>query len=60
MMFIPGFTTNAMTLDFLSSISPDSMVSFLDPNRMVLKFLSWLDLLGVVLAFWTYFLKIFK
>ena len=49
-MFIPAFTTNAMTSDFLSSISPGWVVMFLDSNLMV-SFLSWLDLLGVALAF---------
>ena len=33
---------------------------FLDSNLTVLTFLSWLDLLGVVLAFWISILKIFK
>ena len=50
-MFIPAFTTNVMTSDFLSSISPDWVVMFPDSHRMVLTLLSWLDLLGVALAF---------
>ena len=50
-MFIPAFTTNAMTSDFLSSISPGWMMMFLDSHRMVFTFLSWLDLLGAALAF---------
>ena len=32
-------------------ISPDWVVMFLDSHRMVFTFLSWLDLLGVALAF---------
>ena len=50
-MFIPAFTTKAMTSDFLSSISPGWVVMFLDSHRMVFTFLSWLDLIGVALAF---------
>ena len=50
-MFIPAFTTSAMTLDFLSSIFPGLALMFLDSYRMVLTFLSWLDLLGVAPAF---------
>ena len=50
-MFIPAFTTNAMTSNFLSSISPGSVVMFLDSDRIVFTFLSCLDLLGVALAF---------
>ena len=58
-MFIPAFTctTNAITSDFLSSISPGWVVMFLDSHRTVFTFLSWLDLLGVVLAFWISILK---
>ena len=54
-MFTPALTTNAMTSDFLLSISPGPVVIFLDSNRMICTFLSWLDLLGVVLAFWISF-----
>ena len=60
MACIPALTINAMTADFLSSISPGSVVMFLDSHRTVFTFRSWLDLLGVVLAFWISFLKIFK
>ena len=59
-MFIPAFTTNVMTSDFLSSIPPGLVVMFLDSHRMVFTFLSWLDLLGVALAFLISNLKIFK
>ena len=59
-MFIPAFTTNAMTSDFLSSISPGWVVMFLDSHRMVFTFLSWLDLLGVAVAFRISILKIFN
>ena len=57
-MFIPTFTTNAMTSDFLLSISPVWVVMFLDSHHMVFTFLSWLDLLGVALAFQISILKI--
>ena len=50
-MSIPAFMTNAMTSDFLSSISPGWVVMFIDSRSMVFTFLSWLDLLGVALAF---------
>ena len=60
MMFIPESTTNAMTSDFLPSISPGWVVMFLDSHRMLFTFLSWLDLLEVVRAFWFSILKIFK
>ena len=59
-MFIPAFTTNAMTSDFLSSIYDGWVMMFLDSHRMVFTFLSWLDLLGVALAFRISILKIFK
>ena len=62
-MFIPAFTTNAMTSDFLSSISPSWVVMFLDSHLndlMVFTFLSWLDLLGIALAFRILILKIFN
>ena len=55
--FIPVFTTNAMTLDFLLLISHGWVVTSLDSHRMVFTFLSWLDLLDVVLAFWISILK---
>ena len=59
-MFIPAFTTNTMTSDFLLSISPGSMVMILDLNRTVFTFCSWLDLLGVALAIRMLILNIFK
>ena len=58
--FILAFTTNLITLDFLSSIPPGWVVMFLDSNHTVFTFRSWLDLLGVVLAFWISILEIFK
>ena len=58
--FIPAFTTNAMTSDFLSLISHGWVVMFPDDHRMVFTFRSWLDLLDDVLAFWIYILKIAK
>ena len=58
MTFIPAFTTNAMTSDFLSLISHGWVVTFLDSHRTVFTFHCWLDLLGVVLAFWISILKI--
>ena len=59
-MIIPAFTTNAMTLDFLSSISSGCVVMFLDSYRMVFTFLSWLDLLCDALAFRISIPKIFN
>ena len=59
-MFIPAFTTNAMTSDFLLSISPGWVVMFLDCHPMVFTFLSLLDLLGVALAFRISILNLFK
>ena len=59
-MFISAFKTNAMTSDFLSSISPGWVVMFLDSHLMVFTFLSWLDLLGVALAFRISILNIFN
>ena len=56
MTFILACTTDAMTLDFLSSIFPGRVAMFLDSNRTVFTFRSWLDLLVVVLAFWIYML----
>ena len=41
-MFLPAFKANAMTSDFLSSISPGWVVVFLDSHRTVFTFLSWL------------------
>ena len=58
--FIPAFTTNAMTSDFLSWISLGWVVTFPDSHRTVFTFRSWLDMLGVVLAFWIVILKISK
>ena len=60
MTFIPAFTTNAMTSDFLSLISHGWVVTFQDSHHTVFTFRSWLDLLGVVLAFWISILKISK
>ena len=39
-MFISVFMTNAMTSDFLSSISPGLVVMFLDSHLMLFTFLS--------------------
>ena len=60
MIFIQAFKTNAMTSDFLSSISPGWVVMFQDSHHTVFTFLSWFDLLGVVQAFCISILKIFK
>ena len=60
MTFIPAFTTNAMTSDFLSLIAYGWVMTFQDSNRTVFTFRSWLDLLDVVLAFWISILKISK
>ena len=49
--FILAFTTNAITWDVLSSIFPDLVVMFLDYHRTVFTFISWLDLVGNVVAF---------
>ena len=49
-----------MTSDFLSLISHGWVVTFKDSHRTVFTFRSWLDLLGVVLAFWIAILKISK
>ena len=46
--------------DFLSWISHGWVVTFQDSHRTVFTFRSWLDLLGVVLAFWISILKISK
>ena len=59
-MFIPAFTTNAMTSDFLSLISSFWVVMFLASHRTVFTFLSLLDLMGVVLAFLISIPKMFK
>ena len=58
--FIPAFTTNAMTSDFLLLISHGWAVTFQDSHPTVFTFRSWLDLLDVVLAFWISILKISK
>ena len=58
--FIPAFTTNAMTSDFLLLISHGWVVTFQDSHRTVFTFRSWLDLLDVVLAFLISILKISK
>ena len=50
-MFIPAFTTDVMTSDFLSSIFPGWVVMFLDLNRTAFSFLGKIYLLGVALAF---------
>ena len=57
MSYIPAFTTNAMTSDFLLLISHGWAVTFPDSHRTVFTFRSWLDFLGVVLAFWVSILK---
>ena len=49
-----------MTSDFLLLISHGWAVTFPDSHRSVFTFCSWLDLLGVVLAFWISILKISK
>ena len=49
-----------MISDFLSWISHGWVVTFQDSHRTVFTFRSWLDLLGVVLAFWISILKISK
>ena len=49
-----------MTSDFLSLISHGWVVPFQDSLHTVFTFRSWLDLLGVVLAFWISILKISK
>ena len=49
-----------MTSDFLSLISHCWVVTFQDSHHTVFTFRSWLDLLGVVLAFWISILKISK
>ena len=58
--FIPAFTTNAMTTDFLLLNSHGWVVTFPDPHRTVFTFRSWLDFLYVVLAFWISIPKISK
>ena len=47
-----------MPSDFLLLFSHGWVVRVPDSHRTVLTFLSWLDLLGVVLAFWISILKI--
>ena len=54
--FITAFTTS----NFLLLISHGLAVTFPDSHRTVFTFRSWLDLLGVVLAFWISNLKISK
>ena len=49
-----------MTSDFLSLISLGWVVTFPDSYCTVFTFCSWLDLLGVLLAFWIFNPKIFK
>ena len=57
-MFIPAFTTNAMTSDFILSIFP--WLSD-DVHRLPsFTFLSWLDLLGVALAVRISVIKVFN
>ena len=52
--------TNAMTSDFLLSISHGWVVMFLDSHPVVFTFLSWLDLLGVAFSFRISILKFSK
>ena len=49
-----------MTLDFVSLIPHGWVMAFQDSNGMVFIFRIWLDLIGVVLAFWISILKISK
>ena len=56
----PAFTTNAITLNFLSSISPGLAVIFIRLPSYGVCIFSWSDLPGVVLAFWIFILNIFK
>ena len=60
LMFALSITKNAMTSDFLSSISPGWVLMFLDSHRKLFTFLSWIDLLGVALEFRIFSLKICK
>ena len=50
-MFIPAFTTKAMTSEFPLSISLGWVVMFLDSHREVFTFLSWIDLQVVARTF---------
>ena len=59
LIHVQAFTPNAMT-EILSSISLGWVVMFVDFHGMVFTFVSWLDLLGVALAFRISILKIFK
>ena len=59
-VFIHAFTTNAMTSDFLLSISSGCVVMFLDSHCTVFTFLSWFDLLCVVRTSLISILKIFE
>ena len=58
-MFIPAFTTNVKTPNFLSSIFHSWVVMFLDSHHVVFTFRSKLDLLVVALAFLIFILQIF-
>ena len=60
MTFIPAYTTNAMTSDFLLLIPHGLVVPFPDSCRTVFTFRSWLDLLVVEQAFWISFLSFEK
>ena len=60
MTFIPAFTTNAMTLNFLLLISHGWVMTFPDSNNTVFTFRSWLGFLDVILAFRISILKISK
>ena len=57
---MPAFTTNGMTSDYLSSISPGWVVISLGSQRMVLTFLIRFDLLGDAPTIRISILKIFK
>ena len=52
-MFIPAFTTNLITSNFLPSISPGWVVLFRNPHRTVFTFLRWLDIHSKNLYFQT-------
>ena len=47
LIHVPAFTINAMTFNFLSLISPGSVMMFLESHRTVLICRSCLDLLDV-------------
>ena len=59
-MSIPACYYKSDALDFLSQLLPGWVVMYLDSRRTVFTFRSWLDVLGVVLAFWISILQIFK